>query len=123
MRSLLLACAALAVAAPAASAATGDLDRSFGTDGTAIVRFADAAEENPVGLVVQSTGRIVVIGDTDAGRSGAVPARNRLQIVRLHADGSVDARRLVGLSSGGSLSAVSAVADGDVFYVLARHDL
>src|SRR5204863_529395 len=79
--------------------------------------------------IAQSTGRLIVVGDSNAGRSSAVPPRNRLQVVRLHADGSVDTsfashgRRLVGLASGGSLTAVSAVPDGDAFYVLARQDV
>jgi uncharacterized delta-60 repeat protein len=122
MRPLLLALAALAVAAPVASAAPGDLDT------LKLVRFSDATEETPVGVVAQSTGRIMVIGDSNAGRTGAVPARNRLQIVRLHADGTIDTsydgdgRKLVGLSSGGNIVPVGAVPDGDAFYVLARVD-
>src|SRR3954470_14847156 len=113
MRPLLLALAALAVAAPTASAAPGDLA------GSALVRFSDASAETPAGVIAQSTGRLVVVGDSNAGRSAAVPPRNRLQVLRLHADGSVDTgfasrgRRLVGLASGGSLTAVSAVPDGD----------
>src|SRR4051812_45613558 len=67
MRPLLLALAALAVAAPAASATPGDLDTSFGSAGTALVRFSDAAEGHPAGVVVQSTGRIVLVG-------GSLPA-------------------------------------------------
>jgi uncharacterized delta-60 repeat protein len=123
MRSLLLALAALAVAAPVASAAPGDLDT------LELVRFSDATAETPVGVVAQSSGRIMVIGDSNAGRTGAVPPRNRLQIVRLRADGAIDTtydgdgRKLVALSSGGDIVPVSAVPDGDAFYVLARQDI
>src|SRR3954447_1661341 len=84
MRPVLLALAALAVAAPTASAAPGDLA------GNALVRFSDASEERPAGVIAQSTGRLIVVGDSNAGRSAAVPPRNRLQVVRLHADGSID---------------------------------
>jgi uncharacterized delta-60 repeat protein len=122
MRPLLLALAALALAAPAASAAPGDLDL------VKVVRFSDAAEETPAGVVVQSTGRIMVIGDSDAGRSGAVPPRHRLQLVRLRGDGTIDTsfgsngRRLFSLAGGGNVTAFRAVPDGDAFYVLARQD-
>src|SRR3954470_18039550 len=120
MRPLLLALAALAVAAPAASATPGDLDM------LKVVRFSDASEETPVGVVAQSTGRIMVIGDSNAGRTAAVAPRDRLQIVRLHANGTVDTsydgegRKLVALSSGGTIVPIGAVPDGDAFYALAR---
>jgi hypothetical protein len=117
MRPLLLALAALAAAAPTASAAPGDLA------GTSLVRFADATEETPAGVIAQSTGQLVLVGDSNAGRTADVPQRNRLQVVRLHADGTVISRRLFALASGGSLTALSAVPDGDAFYVLARQDV
>src|SRR3954469_8855768 len=123
MRSLLLALAVLLAAASTATAAPGDFA------GSALVRFSDATEETPAGVIAQSTGRLIVVGDSNAARTAAVPPRDRLQIVRLHADGSIDTsfashgRRLVGLAGGGSLTAVGAVPDGAAFYVLARQDV
>src|SRR3954464_4883597 len=82
--SLLAGLAVLMVTAPAADAASGDLDTTFGGDG--IVRTdVTRAEDDGFAVAIQSDGKIVVAGE--AGSAGRNP---RFAIVRYDTSGSVD---------------------------------
>src|SRR5262245_2344204 len=81
----LVACLALIMAsAPGASAASGDLDTTFGGDGIVRTDITNA-EEDGFAVTIQPDGKIVVAGE--AGIGGRNP---RFAIVRYETDGSLD---------------------------------
>ena len=88
----------LAVAAPARASA-GDLDPSFGVDGTTLVGFPEGFDTYIVDMAVQPDGKIVVVGDLHESEPVALPpflapslksSGEGLVIVRLSADGEAD---------------------------------
>src|SRR5262245_63400360 len=82
----LVACLALIMAsAPGASAASGDLDTTFGGDGIVRTDITNA-EEDGFAVTIQPDGKIVV-----AGESGIGGRNPRFAIVRYETDGSLDA--------------------------------
>lgn len=129
MRALLAGIGLMAGMPGAASAAVGDVDRSFGNQGSVILRYSDTTQDHASGVIAQSTGRIVVVGTSNAGT--AAQRRDlgfrRLMLVRLRANGALDrdfsrsGRRLVSLRGASAVIAVDAVKDlrSDGFYVLA----
>lgn len=74
--------------------ASGDLDASFGNDGVAIKNVAVGGRnlENARGVVVQSTGKVVIAGTVEHDVSASAPFNTDTDIalVRFNADGSLD---------------------------------
>src|SRR4051794_25656526 len=83
--SFIASLALLLVTAPAARAAAGDLDATFGGDGvvrTDLTRF----EDDGFAIALQPDGKIVVAGTKGLGGPNA-----RVAVVRYATDGSLDA--------------------------------
>lgn len=74
--------------------ASGDLDASFGNDGVAIknVAVGGSSLENARGVVVQSSGKVVIAGtvEHDVGASAPFNTDTDIALVRFNADGSLD---------------------------------
>jgi uncharacterized delta-60 repeat protein len=99
------------VAALARLDAGGRLDRTFGSGGRVFVSFGKPSLfDGPVGAALLADGRIVVVGSAAAPRAGL----KEIALVRLQADGSVDAtfgkRGVTRASFGGASSTPSGVA-------------
>src|SRR5689334_5458965 len=78
-----LAALTLGVCAPAALAAPGDLDPSYGTGGKATIDYI--LNEGAFGLRIQPDGKVVLAGYDDSSKSGSNAA-----VFRLNTNGSRD---------------------------------
>jgi uncharacterized delta-60 repeat protein len=109
-----LAALALGVCAPAAAAAPGDLDPSFGTSGKTTLDYGN--NEAAFSLRVQSDGKLVLGGSDDSSKSLGTQAA----VFRLSADGkrdtgfSGDGQALIDFGSQSVANAVALQSDGKV---------
>jgi uncharacterized delta-60 repeat protein len=96
--------------------------RTFSHDGIQIVAFR-RREAGPTALAVQPNGRIVVVG---TARVGVKPANERIAVVRLNRNGSLDRRFGKRLASpgphGGSGNGVLIQPDGRILVAGAAYD-
>jgi uncharacterized delta-60 repeat protein len=107
--------AACALTVSAALAGAGDLDPSFGGDGTVLTGFEAGSHEGASAVAVQPDGKIVVVGSTTS------VAVSEFALVRYEPDGSLDpafgagGRVVTDLGPGsGVASAVALQADGKI---------
>lgn len=74
--------------------AEGDLDTTFGTDGVVRINVAEGGTSGELarGVVVQSTGKVVVAGsiEHDVAAEGTAASDRDIALLRLNADGTVD---------------------------------
>ncbi len=91
--ALAAAIGASATGAPAAFAADGDLDPSFGTGGIAYITpdLVAAQELQPFGAIVLPDGKILFGGSLDAPTTVPFEQEYRGMLARFNADGTVDA--------------------------------
>jgi uncharacterized delta-60 repeat protein len=75
---------------------SGDLDRSFGGDGTVFTAFASGLVAMPSGIAVQPDGRVVVAGHEQTPLADS----SRIVLARYEADGALDA----GFGAGGKVT-------------------
>ncbi len=106
--------ASLAFAGPAAGAA-GDLDPTYGSDGLTAVSID--TEAFPVGAVLQSDGKLVLVG------TSVLPGGGRFMIVRLTPNGEMDPSfgengvTVIPLGQGGAALGAVTTPDGGIVVV------
>lgn len=103
-----------------ATAAPGDLDPNFGTNGVAIARigyYSSQGQKNERirDLVIQSDGKIVAVGSTSHTSQG-----NDIAVARFNPDGSLDAtfadggKVILSIVNGGEARSVALQPDGKI---------
>jgi uncharacterized delta-60 repeat protein len=117
LRHLALVLAVLSVTAPSATAAPGELDPSFSSDGR-VTTLSTSATFVPRALAIQADGRIVVAGyscDTDTcGPSGD----SSFRLMRYTADGGLD----TDFGSGGTVTTAVGGGRSQAFDVVIEPD-